>query len=140
MAFVVIGAWQDDAIDTLRRDAPSNVTFTGRISDAALWGYYQESAVYVQASRHEGFGLSLAEAMLAGCVPVVTRAGALPEVVGPCGVYAAGPAAAEVAAAIQTALAQPPGAGQAARERILTKFGLEARRTALYAQINALMQ
>ena len=30
------------------------------------------AAVYVQASKHEGFGVSVAEAMLARCVPVVT--------------------------------------------------------------------
>ena len=45
--------------------------------------------VYVQASLHEGFGMSLAEAMLAGAVPVVTAAGALPEVVGDTGVVIA---------------------------------------------------
>jgi glycosyltransferase involved in cell wall biosynthesis len=138
--FVVIGGWQDDAIGALRRAAPANVVFTGRLSDAALWACYQEAAVYVQASRHEGFGLSVAEAMLAGCLPVVTRAGALPEVVGDCGVYAAAPTGPAVAAAIRTVLACPPCAPQAARDRILTQFCLEKRRAALYAEIDALLE
>ncbi len=73
--FVVVGAWLDDAIEQLRAIAPPNVTFTGRLSDAQVQDQLRRAAVYVQASLHEGFGMSLAEAMAAGCVPVVTRAG-----------------------------------------------------------------
>ena len=84
--FVLAGNWRDEAIDLLRREATANVTFTGYLEDADLDALFGRAAVYVQASRHEGFGLSLAEAMLAGCVPVVTEAGSLPEVVGDVGV------------------------------------------------------
>src|SRR5258705_5630296 len=84
--FVLAGAWKDNAIEYLRSIATPNVTFTGWLSDEALWDYYLKAAVYVQASLHEGFGLSVAEAMLAGCIPAVTRAGALPEVTGDFGV------------------------------------------------------
>ena len=52
--------------------------------------YYRRASVYVQASAHEGFGLSVAEGMLAGCIPVTTRAGALPEVVGDVGIQVDG--------------------------------------------------
>src|ERR671933_384909 len=86
VSFLLVGAWLDDAVDELRRGAPSNVTFTGRVPREELVERFRSASVYVQASRHEGFGLALAEAMLAGCIPVVTSVGALPEVVGDAGV------------------------------------------------------
>jgi hypothetical protein len=69
----------------LRQAASPNVEFLGFVSDEELFSLYARASVYVQASMHEGFGLSVAEAMSAGCIPVVTRAGSLPEVVGDVG-------------------------------------------------------
>ena len=79
--FVFVGKWHDDAIEHLRSLAPANVEFTGWLSDEDLEYLYARASVYVQASRHEGFGLAVAEAMLAGCVPVVMDVTAMPEVV-----------------------------------------------------------
>jgi len=59
-----------------------NITFTGYVSDEELLKLYQKARVYCQLSMHEGFGVSVAEAMACGCIPVVTNRGALPEVVG----------------------------------------------------------
>jgi glycosyltransferase involved in cell wall biosynthesis len=87
--------------------------------------------VYVQASQHEGFGVSVAEAMLAGAIPVVTRAGALPEVVGDAGVVVDDATPAALAAGIRTALDAGPERRAAARERVLAKFPVEARRIGL---------
>ena len=89
VAFVLAGKWWDDSIDYLKSIASPNVEFTGRVEDRTLLDYYRRASVYVQVSKHEGFGMSLAEAMLAGCIPVVVKQGALPEVAGDCGVYAA---------------------------------------------------
>ena len=84
--FVFVGEAHDDAIEHLRRLAPGNVEFTGWLSDTDLEAIYRRASVYVQASRHEGFGLAVAEAMLAGCVPVVCNVTAMPEVVDGAGV------------------------------------------------------
>ncbi|MBD0281075.1 MAG: glycosyltransferase [Thermoleophilaceae bacterium] len=126
--FVFVGKWLDDAIDELRAAAPVNVQFTGWLPDAELHARYRRAAVYVQASRHEGFGLAVAEAMLAGCVPVVMNATAMPEVVGDAGVLIESQRPAEVAAGVRRALGLGPDVARRARERILTRFPIERRR------------
>jgi glycosyltransferase involved in cell wall biosynthesis len=129
--FVFAGKWLDDAIDGLRAAAPANVEFTGWLPQAELEARYRRAAVYVQASRHEGFGLAVAEAMLACCVPVVTGVTAMPEVVDGAGVLLDSPDPSEVAAGVRRALELGPEAGRRARERILSEFPLERRRERL---------
>lgn len=137
--FVVVGNWKDDAVDYLRGIATANVTFTGRVSDEALLGYYRKASVYVQPSLHEGFGLSVAEAMLAGCVPVVSRAGSLPEVTGDAGIFVDTPEPKAIAQAIDQALAYPLQARASARQRILDRFPLQKRSDLLGQIIRPLM-
>jgi glycosyltransferase involved in cell wall biosynthesis len=129
--FVFVGKWHDDAIELLRGLAPDNVEFTGWLSDDELQAIYRRAAVYVQASRHEGFGLAVAEAMLAGCVPVVMDVTAMPEVVGDAGVLISSQRPEAVAEGVRRALELGPGGGARARERILREFPLEARREGL---------
>lgn len=88
MKFVVIGRLKQPAADKLKKIAPENVEFTGWITDKELLEYMQRAKVYVQLSANESFGCAVAEAMLCGCIPVVTNRGALPEVVGDVGFYA----------------------------------------------------
>jgi glycosyltransferase involved in cell wall biosynthesis len=135
--FVLAGSWRDDAIDDLRRDAGPNVRFTGFLADADLDALFRRAAVYVQASRHEGFGLSLAEAMLAGCVPVVTDAGALPEVVGDVGVTIAAPDPASIAKGVERALQLGTAEGARARARVLDAFPLGPRADGLWREVEA---
>jgi glycosyltransferase involved in cell wall biosynthesis len=126
--FVMAGRWLDDAVDELRRRAGPNVELSGWLSDEELLDAYRRAAVYVQASRHEGFGLAVAEAMLAGCVPVVMNVTAMPEVVGDAGILIGSQRPEEVADGVRRALELGPGASAAARERILTAFPMERRR------------
>jgi glycosyltransferase involved in cell wall biosynthesis len=126
--FTFAGKWLDDSVDELRRRAGDNVHFTGWLSDDDLHAAYRRAAVYVQASRHEGFGLAVAEAMLAGCVPVVMNVTAMPEVVGDAGVLIESQEPAEVAGGVRRALELGPDAARRARERILTEFPMERRR------------
>ncbi|MHB1422900.1 MAG: glycosyltransferase [Gemmataceae bacterium] len=129
--FVHVGKWCDDSIDHLRAAAGANVEFRGFVPDDELFRLYARASVYVQASRHEGFGLAVAEAMSAGCIPVVTRAGALPEVVGDAGVYTDSADPLELARAIQRALGFGVERRVEARERIVKVFPMQRREAAL---------
>lgn len=139
VTFVLAGKWQDDAIDGLKQDAPANLHFTGWIDDEMLNRYYQDAKVTVQASQHEGFGMSVAEAMLAGCVPVVTKAGALPEVVGDAGIVIDDDSPKAIATGIIQALSLGTEAAQKARFQILSHFSLERRRQALGQLVESLL-
>jgi glycosyltransferase involved in cell wall biosynthesis len=135
MMFVLAGKWQDDAVDELKRDASPNVLFTDWVDDATLTGYLRQAMVYVQASQHEGFGMAVAEAMLAGCIPVVTRAGALPEVVGNTGVYLADAEPETIANGIREAVKMSEAARTVARERVTKEFSLAMRGAGLHALV-----
>ena len=138
LEFVLVGQHLDDAADELRAHASANVRLTGRVSDEELDELYRRASVYVQASRHEGFGMSVAEAMLAGCIPVVTRVGALPEVVGDAGVWIEDGEPPAIAAGIRQADALGEEERRRARERIATRFPLEIRREGLFRLVGAL--
>jgi glycosyltransferase involved in cell wall biosynthesis len=129
--FVHVGTWLDDTVEELRALAPENVEFTGWLSDDELHEQYRRAAVYVQASRHEGFGLAVAEAMLAGCVPVVVDVTAMPEVAGDAAVRIRSQRPEEVAEGVRRGLSLGPDARRRSRERILAEFPLERRRARL---------
>ncbi len=64
----------------------ANVMFAGFVSEAQLAACYRQAALYVCASRHEGFCLPLLDAMAQG-VPAIARAsGGVPEAMGAAGV------------------------------------------------------
>ncbi|GJQ48163.1 MAG: hypothetical protein HKUEN01_05490 [Candidatus Kuenenia stuttgartiensis] len=129
--FVVIGQWFDDAIDYLRKIAADNVIFTGRVNDDVLMQWFSKAKIYVQISLHEGFGCSIAEAMLCDCIPVVSNRAAIPEVVGDSGFYVDELSPERIAKKIREALDAPDDLGQKARERIKTLFPIEKRKREL---------
>jgi len=133
--FVLAGRWDDEAADELRESASDNVTLTGWVEEEVLNRYYRSASVYVQASTHEGFGLSVAEGMLAGCIPVTTRAGALPEVVGDVGIEVDGQDPGPLADAIARALDRGDDERAAVRRRVLRCFPLELRRAGVQALV-----
>jgi glycosyltransferase involved in cell wall biosynthesis len=133
--FTVAGKWLDDAVEQLSTRAGDNVELTGWLSDEDLLAAYRRAAVYVQASRHEGFGLAVAEAMLAGCVPVVMDVTAMPEVVGDAGVLIDSQEPHAVAEGVRQALALGPDGARRARERILREFPMERRRDGILGAV-----
>lgn len=132
--FILVGPWVDEAAQQLRMLGSQNVAFTGGLYGDDLVRMYNRATVYVQASGYESFGCSVAEAMLCGCVPVVSRRAALPEVVGDCGLYVDALDAEELAERIKEALDSDLGCR--ARERIAELFPIERRRSELLAAVD----
>ena len=87
--FIHIGKWSNpkgekntQAIEKIKEDSPQNIQYLGFVQTELLNKIYSESKVYLQLSRHEAFGVSVVEAMSYGCIPIVSNAYALPEIVG----------------------------------------------------------
>jgi len=111
---VVVGQGPDrDAIERAATDAgvADRVVLRGRVPDEELQAWYRQASVFVSLSTHESFGLAVLEAA-AGGVPVVasdipahreTTAFVPP---GRITLVSGATGAAEVAASIETALAQ----------------------------------
>ena len=94
----------------------------------------RRASVYVQASWHEGFGMAVAEAMLAGCVPVVRDAGAMPEVVGDAGVLIAGSEPEQIAEGVRRRWPRGRRAAGGRASACSDAFPLAARRQRLQVQ------
>jgi len=134
--FILIGKCDDGSINKLKERAGDNIIFSGWVDAELLAKNIAESKIYVQASYHEAFGCSVAEAMLGGCIPVVARRAALPEVVGDTGFYIEGQTPEAVAEAIKKALAMPDDYGLKARQRIIENFPLKKRKEALLKAVD----
>jgi glycosyltransferase involved in cell wall biosynthesis len=128
---------QADAVAQLQTAAPVNFTYLGHLSEGQLLAEYQQAKVYAQLSMHEGFGMALAEAMACACVPVVTAAGSLPEVVGDTGFYVPVEDPEAAGRAIRQACSSDRSAGQRARQRIADLFPPSKRREGLRQAIEA---
>src|SRR5437016_1970282 len=137
--FVVLGPSTDEnVLRELRLAGGANLTLTERLlQPRELAAWFCRATVYAQLSVRESFGLALAEAMSAGCVPVATAAAFMPEIVGDTGFlveYGNSMAAAE---AIRWALESD--SGSRARVRIQTLFSLERRERELLSNVDCLI-
>lgn len=129
--FILVGPWQDGAIATLKALAPPNVHFVGGLFGHDLVQCMATAKVYAQLSAYEAFGMAVAEAMLCGCVPVVSDRGALPEVVGELGFIVPYGDIAATTQAIRQALQSDVDMHRRCRQRIVEHFSLQARQTQL---------
>jgi mannosyltransferase len=111
------------------------------IEEVPLW--YQRISIYVFASRVEGFGLTMLEAMAAGDAVVATRAGAAEMVItdGGDGVLAPVDDADALTAAIEPLMRDPArieAMGRRAREKVVEKFSRDREAdeiSAVYKQV-----
>jgi glycosyltransferase involved in cell wall biosynthesis len=63
------------------RDVPENVKLIAQVPNSTLPQIYSRHQFYLQLSMSEGFPNALSEAMLCGCIPVVSNVGAMPMIV-----------------------------------------------------------
>jgi len=117
---------------------PSNVDFHPPRPRGELREVYQKTSVYAQLSRVEAFGLVVGEAMLSGCIPVVSNVGQLPDLVGETGVIVERPDPDAIATAVDQAFSATPDARQQARSRIETRFPRRRRRNELLGVLEKL--
>jgi glycosyltransferase involved in cell wall biosynthesis len=133
LKFLVLGLSDADRKTLASCCSSSNVDLRGIVSRQELIGYYQRAKVYCQLSYRESFGVALAEAMACGCAPVVTRRGALSEVVGDTGYYVPYGDAKATAEGIKKAFSSDKG--NKARERVESLFTSNMREAELIEAI-----
>jgi len=114
----------------------SRFLLTGEVAIEEVPRWYQRLTIYAFTSRNEGFGLTLIEAMSAGCALVASRAGAAEIVVedGVTGVLTAPGDVDALVRALEPLMRDPASAvamGGRARARVLEKFSLEAEANAI---------
>jgi len=144
--FVVIGEKGNayERLHTLASDLgiQGSVDFVGGIENAEVVNWLQRSRIYVQISDTETFGVAIAEAMSCGTPVVVSRRGAIPELVGSHAVFVDQNDPRSVAAGIVGLLAKTDeerhGIGTEARARIVEHYSYEKRRAAIQRVIEGL--
>lgn len=112
--FVIIGAKAGSF-----KSKPANVIEVPFVPNDELPAFYGQASFYLQLSVSEGFGNALCEAMLCGCIPIVSNVGAMPQLVGDSGVVVPKRDVEILASGIRQALSFPQGEYAArARARI----------------------
>lgn len=66
-------------------NTPINVTLHPQLPQSELLKLLQQSQFYLQLSISEGFPNALCEAMLCGCIPIVSNVASMPEIIGDSG-------------------------------------------------------
>ncbi len=74
-------------LNSIHVDIPNNVVLHAHLNfmENKFIELLESAKIYIQFSKHESFGCSVAEAMQFGCIPIVSDSYSLPEVVGNCG-------------------------------------------------------
>lgn len=140
VAFTVQGRVVDeDAVRDLRAKAPANVSWNtdGEVED--LMRSFARARVLLHPSRHESFGMVVAEAMLCGAVPVVRNFAALPEVVGEEGFLIDGDDVGAYVEAIRAVLEDDAFVGKGA-EAVQARFALDVREEKLMAVMDGVLE
>jgi glycosyltransferase involved in cell wall biosynthesis len=116
------------------------VSFVGRLDDDALEQAMAQADVMVVTSEHEGFGVTVVEALRRGLPVVANQAGALPEVLGDSGVLVDAADPYELAAAVADLLGDTKRRAtlaEAGRAQVM-RLGLDTAGARFVEQVRAL--
>lgn len=136
MHFTLVGSADPEGYS----DVPGNVRCLGTVTPAELRKLYATHSIYLQPSIMEGFPNALCEAMLCGCLPIVSNMTAMPSIVGGTGVVLEHRDVGELMRALDTITAWPEDKvarkRREARERI-EPFTMSARLATLESLLRA---
>ncbi|HRG60052.1 MAG TPA: glycosyltransferase family 4 protein [Bacteroidia bacterium] len=122
-------------------DVPANVKVIPFVEHKNLREIYCKHDFYLQLSMSEGFGNTLAESMLCGCIPIGANAGAIPYIINNNGFIVLRKDLVELKRVFNQAIAYTDKEvlRKSARQFILDNFSIEKRATELYKIINTLV-
>ena len=122
-------------------EVPANVTIIPFVPHHELRSIYCKHDFYLQLSMSEGFGNTLAEAMLCGCIPIGANAGAIPYIIDKNGFILKRKEINELKSVFLQAMnsTEKEELRKLARQSILDRFSIEKRGEALYKIINTLV-
>lgn len=120
---------------------PDNVLLVNNVSNDQLIDFYNANRYYLQLSMSEGFPNALCEAMLCGCVPIVTNVGAMPKITAGVGYILPKKNPELLKAIIEEALKLPNNQDLMMRSRnaIKDRFILEKRKVELISLLESLI-
>jgi len=119
---------------------PTNVHLLGTLSSKQLREEFNKVDFFLQLSLYEGFGLSLAEAMLCGCIPIASSVNVVPEIVGEMGFMIASREDETIFSIIEKAVIESENVNRSqVRKRIIDRYPFGSRKESLSAMTNSLM-
>lgn len=132
--FTIVGMSED--FKNSLSSIPKNVRILGPRSQAEFQTELYQHRFYLQLSISEGFPNALCEAMLSGCVPIVSEVTSLPEIIGDTGAVVPLNQA-ETAAEVFRAMASRSSndldlLAQKARKKVMNDYPLEKRAQAFH--------
>jgi glycosyltransferase involved in cell wall biosynthesis len=144
--FVIVGKKLDgyEELSNLVRSLgiEKSVEFAGFISEKEKIALYNRAKAFVSPSEHEGFGVAIAESMACELPVVVTKKGAIAEVVGNVGLYVKFHDVEGIANAINKLLTNEEfrkNMGRKSRERI-ENFSYEKRKQEIWEVVEKVIK
>lgn len=132
--FTIVGLEKPSHLKAIK-----NLTFHGKVDAQILKQYYSRSQYYLQLSIFEGFGCSLAEAMLCECIPIGSSVNIIPDIIGDSGFIVYKRDEKELINLISSLLNNYDKikADSSARDQIVSHFDIDKRKNQLLTLIES---